>query len=139
MLVAVLTQSTEVTVGRLGLAAFPPGWYVYAGSAHGPGGIGARLARHLRPGHQKRAHWHIDYLLAHARVTEAWARPGWEPLECRWASALAEAEGALRMPPRFGASDCGCPGHLVCLPQRPSAHRLMEMGLHPVLARLPAP
>ncbi len=36
------------------------GHYLYAGSAMGPGGLHARLSRHLRK--NKTAHWHIDEL-----------------------------------------------------------------------------
>ncbi|BEP16744.1 GIY-YIG nuclease family protein [Pyrofollis japonicus] len=47
-----------------------PGLYVYIGSACGPGGLGARLRRHLC-GKRKKMHWHIDRLLS---------LPGAEPL-----------------------------------------------------------
>lgn len=40
------------------------GDYVYAGSAFGPGGIHARVTRHLRA--DKKPHWHIDHLSARA-------------------------------------------------------------------------
>lgn len=37
-----------------------PGTYVYVGSAGGPGGLRARILRHIsRP---SKRHWHIDYL-----------------------------------------------------------------------------
>src|SRR5690606_27361384 len=36
------------------------GQYIYAGSAHGPGGIDARLRRHFR--REKTLHWHVDRL-----------------------------------------------------------------------------
>jgi len=39
---------------------FARGLYVYAGSAFGPGGLRARISRHLS--RQKRRHWHIDEL-----------------------------------------------------------------------------
>ena len=45
--------------GKLTLAA---GQYAYVGSAHGPGGLRARVGRHLRA--EKPLHWHIDYLTA---------------------------------------------------------------------------
>ena len=32
---------------------------------------------------------------------------------------LSELPGARLLVPRFGASDCRCPGHLVYLPRRP--------------------
>ena len=37
-----------------------PGIYVYIGSAGGPGGLRARILRHI--GRPSKRHWHIDYL-----------------------------------------------------------------------------
>ena len=42
-LVLHLERKEEITVGRLGTFAFPAGYYLYAGSALGPGGLEARL------------------------------------------------------------------------------------------------
>ena len=50
----------DLTVGMLGVVTLPPGSYAYVGSAHGPGGLRGRLARHGRT--DRRRHWHIDYL-----------------------------------------------------------------------------
>lgn len=95
-----------------------PGRYVYVGSAHGPGGLRARLGRHLRG--DGRPHWHIDVLRAAARVEgyAYWTRDG--VTECALAQALASLPGASIPLPHFGASDCrtGCPAHLVALPDR---------------------
>ena len=41
------------------------GTYAYCGSANGPGGIAARVARHMRK--DKKAHWHVDALTVAAR------------------------------------------------------------------------
>lgn len=106
-----LTRPTTITVGRLGWFRFPPGWYAYAGSARGPGGLAARLSRHLRV--SKPLHWHVDYLRAHARPVAAWYTAGDERRECAWATALLGMDGASNPAPRFGASDCRCPTHLV--------------------------
>lgn len=95
------------------------GWYVYAGSAYGPGGIAARVARHFRA--SKRRHWHIDRL---TEAAELWAFgvPGGR--ECALVSALL-ASGAFAVPlPGFGSSDCRrCPSHLLAWhgKRRPSA------------------
>jgi Uri superfamily endonuclease len=43
-----------------------PGIYVYIGSARGPGGLRARIERHLR--RNKKKHWHIDYLTTNPDV-----------------------------------------------------------------------
>lgn len=60
-----LARTCKIVVGRLGAIQFDGGLYAYVGSARGPGGLGARLKRHLsRP---KRKRWHIDFLLERAR------------------------------------------------------------------------
>ncbi len=46
------------------VAWLPPGCYAYVGSAWGPGGLEARLGRHLGYRRGKRLHWHIDRLLS---------------------------------------------------------------------------
>ncbi len=60
------TDASAPCVGRLGRLALRPGHYVYVGSAQGPGGVRARLSRHLRQA--TRPHWHIDYLTAAAEI-----------------------------------------------------------------------
>jgi Uri superfamily endonuclease len=109
---------TAVQGGQL---SFPSGWYAYTGSAHGPGGLAARAARHLaRAGRSKRIHWHVDYLREHATAVEVWARPGAGPqMECAWAAAMRALPGAQPGPRGFGASDCRCAGHLVRFSVRP--------------------
>lgn len=103
-----------VSVGRLGRHRFPAGWYLYAGSARGAGGLRARLERHERRlGPRKRAHWHIDHLREHGAWGGAWIRRSEEPLECDWARALARLPDARTIVPGFGASDCRCAAHLV--------------------------
>lgn len=114
-----LDQNVVLTVGRLGRFTFPAGYYIYAGSARGPGGLPARLARHQR--RQKRFHWHIDYLLPHARLVEVWTLASEQHLECAWAWAVRQVSGAQVVAPRFGASDCRCPSHLLYFAQRPPA------------------
>jgi Uri superfamily endonuclease len=117
-----------ISVGRLGRFDFPAGTYVYPGSAHGPGGLRARLGRHLI-GHG-RVRWHVDYLRQYAvvigavYVTEpramtfgrrAPAQTTRMAIECLWGQALAGLPGATIPIPGFGASDCasGCQAHLL--------------------------
>ncbi len=45
------------------VAVLKPGFYIYVGSACGPGGLRARISRHLC-GKRKRLHWHIDRILS---------------------------------------------------------------------------
>jgi Uri superfamily endonuclease len=112
-LVIALDRSQNITIGRRGGFHFPAGFYIYVGSALGPGGLSARLARHLRA--EKRLHWHIDFLLrsVRARVVEAWTMESAARLECEWARAMMQWPGARIVVPRFGASDCRCGSHLI--------------------------
>jgi Uri superfamily endonuclease len=107
-----------VRVGALGELDFPSGWYLYLGSALGPGGLAARLARHKRHA-DKRLHWHIDYVRAVMTLVEVWTEPGDVRQECGWAAAAAELPEASIIAPRLGASDCRCPSHLYYYARRP--------------------
>jgi Uri superfamily endonuclease len=112
-----LAASTQIQVGRLGRIEFRRGWYAYAGSAFGPGGLAGRLRHHLRP--VQKPHWHIDYLRAHARLMEAWMVVGPPRREHDWAQVMAEGPGAGKQVRGFGCSDCQCPSHLLYLGRRP--------------------
>lgn len=87
-----------------------PGWYVYSGSANGPGGIRARVGRHMR--RAKRQHWHIDGLTGFADKRSALVLPGGS--ECALVHAM-EATGRFAHPaPGFGSTDCrACASHLL--------------------------
>ncbi|MGD8243871.1 MAG: GIY-YIG nuclease family protein [Anaerolineae bacterium] len=113
-----LHQGLALEVGQLGRFYFPPGWYAYAGSARGPGGLAARLSRHLRP--VKAAHWHVDHLRAQSEVTAVWYTKGCRKQECIWALALSELPDACVLAPGFGASDCRCETHLLYYPKPPN-------------------
>lgn len=94
---------------------FPPGVYIYVGSAAGPGGIRARLGRHIRGAGTPR--WHVDFLRVVTDVIE-WHFVPELALECHWAQSLASLPEAVIPVPGFGASDCrhGCAAHLVGFP-----------------------
>jgi Uri superfamily endonuclease len=49
-------------------------------------------------------------------IFEVWWHIGSPSIECSWAGAVAEV-GSLS-PQRFGASDCGCPGHLIIVAEK---------------------
>lgn len=87
--------------------------YLYAGSAYGPGGLRARIARHFKDG--KKAHWHVDRLTNAAGVGAAYALPGGS--ECAIVKAALKVKGVSAPVPGFGGSDCRiCPAHLLRLP-----------------------
>jgi Uri superfamily endonuclease len=90
-----------------------PGLYAYFGSARGPGGLAARVGRHLRAG--RRPHWHIDRLLARGEVVRVLVWP--EGDECRWRAGVQADRRASVPLPGFGSSDCrACPAHLLSVP-----------------------
>jgi Uri superfamily endonuclease len=117
VLLIALENAMSIAIGRLGLLAFKAGLYTYTGSAHGPGGLRGRIERHLRHAGLKKLHWHIDTLTTHAVIMEAWWATDPARLECQWAEMLAQI-GIIEQP-RFGASDCRCPGHLIYLGDDP--------------------
>jgi histidyl-tRNA synthetase len=104
VLLVVLPAPLDLAVPRP--ATLTPGRYLYCGSAKGPGGLRARLARHMRPG--KSIRWHIDRLTEAGAVPGAWAFPDGD--ECALAAALAHLPAPV---PGFGSSDCPrCRSHL---------------------------
>jgi len=147
-LVMALGSDTTIAVGRLGRRSgereitFPAGCYVYFGSAHG--GLCQRVSRHLkvegaegsRGNRKKRLHWHIDYLVQFADVTQVWyALEGeqgkWqvrkEKLECLWCRAARKLPQAQFLIPGFGSSDCRCPSHLIYFPAPPSFELFLQL------------
>ena len=133
LLLARLSHAVTIRVGKLGTFDFGGGWYAYAGSALGPGGLQARLARHARA--EKRLHWHVDYLLQHAVLQATWQAACPQRLECKWAAAMLDLPGAQAPVPGFGASDCRCATHLVYLPRRPGDRQIAAA----LSARTPPP
>jgi Uri superfamily endonuclease len=109
-------QAFEGRAGRLGEFRLAPGYYVYVGSAHGSGGLRARIGRHLR--RDKRRHWHIDALTNALPVIAVRAAAAGPEQECAWVRRLLALPGASAPVKGFGSSDChsGCPAHLVRLP-----------------------
>lgn len=105
-----LDAPLTATAGKI-VARLEPGDYLYCGSARGPGGLRARLARHMR--RDKRAHWHVDQLTLAGNVLGAFIDEGGD--EC----ALNAALGGFPIPlPGFGSSDCPrCAAHLRLWPK----------------------
>ncbi|MDX1593404.1 MAG: GIY-YIG nuclease family protein [Gammaproteobacteria bacterium] len=106
-----LPEPVTLDVGALGKAVLGPGSHYYAGSAFGPGGVAARVLRHVNG--SERRHWHVDALRATVPVMEVWYGHAQERLEHAWAGALLGSPGARLDVAGFGASDCACQGHLV--------------------------
>jgi Uri superfamily endonuclease len=140
----ILTAAAELQIGRLGRFSFPAGAYIYLGSANGPGGLRARLGRHLLPPGARSVRWHIDALRAVAAplalCTLIHPRSGMfaRPIECQWSQLLSCLPGSLIPASGFGASDCrsGCPAHLVAFPATGAAFSplLLNQGFQALLA-----
>jgi Uri superfamily endonuclease len=107
VLVIKLETSGTVCAGALGGHVFPPGTYLYAGSAMG--GLDQRLSRHLRK--EKPLRWHVDYLTTVCDSSEAYESYPDPVPECALAGAIEECGGIPEMK-GFGCSDCGCATHL---------------------------
>ena len=67
----------KFAVGRLGTLTVEPGFYLYVGSAFGPGGLAARVGRHCR--REKTCRWHVDYLRAVTHTRRGVVRGRKEP------------------------------------------------------------
>lgn len=102
IILSVAGKSVELEEGR----------YLYAGSARGPGGIRARVRRHLKAA--KPVRWHVDRLTNLAGVTVVVALPG--SGECGIVSFCLEQADGIVPAPGFGSTDCrNCAAHLVAL------------------------
>ena len=117
-LILASTLSRCLRIGRLGDLALRPGWYVYVGSAFGPGGVGARLAHHRN--RAARPHWHIDHLRLHTQLERVWFTHDSIRREHQWAQVMRRLPGAEMPLSGFGSSDCACASHLIRFARRPS-------------------
>jgi Uri superfamily endonuclease len=108
----------RAVIGKVGPIRIASGYWVYVGSAFGPGGLRARLSHHLKP--STRPHWHLDYIKCGLHPIEIWATDDDIKRECEWAGVLSSLKGATRPIAGFGASDCACRSHLIHLPRRPA-------------------
>lgn len=122
-------QRLVFEAGRLGSCVLPRGWYLYTGSAFGPGGLAARAGRHTVQDKPRR--WHIDYLTGHLPVSRVWLTTAPAKLECAWAEVLTRMGGVAAVP-GFGSSDCRCEGHLLGFSSRPSFSIFRNLVGHPV-------
>lgn len=122
-------KRTSAQIGRRGRLDIVPGYYIYVGSAFGPGGVRARVSRHFQK--SKLKHWHIDYLREHTDPVFVWYSCEPVRLEHRWAQAISEMEETSPVK-GFGCSDCGCLTHLLALENEPSLSRFRSAVGGPV-------
>ena len=110
-------EPLSLQVGRLGHLNFEPGRYLYVGSAYGPGGMAARVKRHLNS-KGRRLHWHIDYLSSVVGVQRVWMVS--DGNECHLVSTLLANPKTCIPFAGFGSSDCkeNCRSHLKYISHR---------------------
>ena len=104
-------EPLSLRVGRLGHFCFAPNVYFYAGSANGPGGLRARVSRHMRRD-RKATRWHVDYLTAKMQVRAALVTQ--EGTECEFVGRLMEMDCCDVPVKGLGSSDCpACLSHFL--------------------------
>ena len=111
-------SAARIQIGRWRNICFAAGYYIYLGSALGPGGVRARVSRHCRQ--KKINHWHIDYLSQFARPIGAFYSHQPNRLEHQWAQAL-RGTNSLSAVTGFGCSDCRCHSHLFRTDRAPAS------------------
>lgn len=106
-----LPASIELDVGRLGTVSLDAGRLRYYGSARGPGGLRARVRRHLEP-EGRNDRWHIDVLTRMLPVARVWI--DFDGGECELVARDLESGSWESAVEGFGCSDCRrCRSHLL--------------------------
>lgn len=109
-----LDNSAKIKIGKLGKIDFKKGTYVYVGSAMNY--LEARINRHLSS--DKKLHWHIDYLLKKAKVSDVIYNESTKKVECELSQHINRKASGIE---DFGCSDCGCNSHLYYFKNRNEA------------------
>lgn len=115
-----------IGIGKLGTLDLTPGYYIYVGSAFGPGGIRARIKHHIN--RSMKPHWHIDYLKSHCRLDEIWIEYSDQRHESMWVAELAGSERTTVPLNGFGASDGDADSHLFYFNSPPASDLLPADG-----------
>ena len=92
-------------VGRALFCVFPPGEYIYIGSAKK--NLKKRVLRHFSS--DKKYHWHIDYFLAYTKIEKVYIG---KIEEKELVSYIFKTLNPEIPCPGFGASDSPCLTHL---------------------------
>jgi len=113
VIVAESTGDLEVQGKSLGRIHLVRGIYFYCGSAHGPGGLRARINRHRDKDTCK--FWHFDCIKEFLRIRQVWWQADEANRECEFSANLMRIPQAQIPLKGFGASDCHskCPAHLI--------------------------
>ena len=119
-LIIQLNKTSEIKIGKkLGKIKFKKGYYVYVGSAMNS--LTARIERHLSD--DKKMHWHVDYLLKKAEVSEVIYNQSKRKIECKLSQYISKNSEGI---PDFGCSDCECESHLYYFKNKKEAVECVE-------------
>ena len=119
-LIIYLNDEKTIPIGKkLGKINFNEGYYVYVGSAMNS--LSARINRHLSD--EKKFHWHIDYLLKNADITDVIYAESTEKIERDLSQYLTTKTNGIK---DFGCSDCNCESHLYYFKNRKEAIENVE-------------
>ena len=110
-------QRREIKVGKLATLSLDKGYYIYVGSALGPGGVQARVKRHSKK--DKKDHWHIDYLRSVTDLVSIWYLYSEDRFEHQFAELFQKNDKIAVPLAGFGASDCACAAHLFYSKEKP--------------------
>jgi len=110
LLVLEANTINTIQIGKIGSMQVNRGFYYYVGSAFGPGGLRARVGRHLKT--VKNTRWHIDYLRGVTNISEVWISEDPLHLEAVWVKRLERQKALIRPMDRFGSSDSRSRSHL---------------------------
>lgn len=115
-----LKKDSNIKIGKkLGNIEFKQGYYIYVGSAMNS--LTARIERHLSD--EKKMHWHVDYLLKKAEVSEVIYNQSKRKIECDLAQYISTKSEGIK---NFGCSDCECESHLYYFKTKKEAIECVE-------------
>lgn len=118
------SENRNVQIGRWQALDIEPGFYIYIGSAFGPGGIKARVSRHFR--RSKPMRWHIDFISSITKPVSAWYTCRSKRVEHDWAQTFLKIPD-FRPIKGFGCSDCRCFSHLFYSKKQPELKKFEAM------------
>lgn len=119
-LIIKLNKDTTIKIGKkLGKIDFNKGYYVYVGSAMNS--LESRIKRHLSD--EKKLHWHVDYLLRKAEITDVIYNESKRKIECDLSQLISHKSEGIE---DFGCSDCECESHLYYFKNRNEAIETVE-------------
>lgn len=129
-------KQVQVQIGQWKKITLCSGYYIYIGSAFGPGGIRARVSRHCRVDKPKR--WHLDYISCMAQPVEAWISYATKHLEHEWADVFRN-QTPFTPVEGFGCTDCRCLSHLFYSSHRPELKTYQDLLDFPADIRITTP